>query len=136
MLDLPDKSQRCKYLQFENKLGNSDYRDNPFGILLTILSPIFRKIQNLLVVNLLTHILMRIFQVLPKWCSAALLAKSVQWWKLDKCNRNMFHSQQRNTKLYISENQHSRFIFLWTLNYGLFTCDGSISSTSSQTGSH
>ena len=76
MLHLPDKIQHCKYLQFENKSDNLDYRDNQFGILLTILSPSFRKILNPLRINLMIHILIRLFQILAKWCS-------VQWWNLD-----------------------------------------------------
>jgi len=80
-----------------------DYRDNPFGNLLTILLPMFGKIQNPLVT---IHILMEIFEVLAEWCSVALLAKSQRWWSLDKGNRNIFHSPQRNTKWYIPENRH------------------------------
>ena len=67
-LNIPNKIQRCKYLQFENKSGNWDCRDNPFDNLLTILLLISRKILNLLVINLLIHILMRIFQILAEWC--------------------------------------------------------------------
>ena len=63
-INIPNKIQRCKYLQFENKSGNSDNKDNPFDIPLTILLPIFRKIRNLLVT--------------VEWCSAALLTKSHQ----------------------------------------------------------
>ena len=68
ILYLPDKIQHCKYLPFENMLGNLHCRDNPSGILLTILLPIFRKVPNLLVINRRIRILLRKLLGLGKWC--------------------------------------------------------------------
>ena len=78
ILDLRDKTQHCKYLPFENMLGNLDYRDNPFGILLTTLWPVYRKVPSLLVINRGIQISMQKLQSLGEWYLVELWAESHQ----------------------------------------------------------